>query len=317
MKVSVIVPVYNNEQYIERCLNSIQNQSYKNLEVIVINDGSKDNTKIKLQKYNDDTRFTIVNKSNEGVSKARNLGLEKASGDYITFVDSDDWIEKDTYLSVIEEIKNNKNNDIVSFNYKTTLEEIKKNEEDILSEKTSKAVLSEKINIENFFLEGEISPYIWDKVFKSEILNGIKFDENLNFGEDQKFIFRVLKLSKRYTKINVVKYFYFYNENGVTKKPKLKHIKDYIKVVKYIADRVEVENKGSFIFYKSRRNLRIFRLCNIIREKKSYRELNLELKELYILFKLKKHKSLLLGLAVKVCPELLSLYDRKIKKEYV
>ncbi len=93
--VSIIVPVYNGERSIERCLRSIQNQSYKNLEVIVVNDGSTDHTEKIIEKYAaSDARFLAVTKENSGVSESRNLGIKAAGGEYFQFVDGDDWLVK-------------------------------------------------------------------------------------------------------------------------------------------------------------------------------------------------------------------------------
>lgn len=93
--VSIIVPVYNGEKSIERCLRSIQNQSYSNIEVIVVNDGSTDHTQRIIEKYGAcDSRFHFIEKQNSGVSDSRNLGMKAAKGDYFQFVDGDDWISK-------------------------------------------------------------------------------------------------------------------------------------------------------------------------------------------------------------------------------
>ena len=98
IKVSIIVPVYNVEKYLKRCLDSITNQTLKELEIICINDGSTDNSlKILKQYAHKDKRISIINKQNEGLSVARNTGMEAASGEYIGFVDSDDWIDLDFY----------------------------------------------------------------------------------------------------------------------------------------------------------------------------------------------------------------------------
>ncbi len=100
--VSIIVPLYNGEQTIERCLTSIRNQSYKNIEVLVVNDGSKDHSMKVLKKFRDsDSRFHILNKGNSGVSDSRNLGMKNARGKYIQFVDSDDWLIKDATESFV------------------------------------------------------------------------------------------------------------------------------------------------------------------------------------------------------------------------
>ena len=95
-KASIVVAVYNTEKYLEKCLNSIKNQSYKNLEVILVNDGSTDSSGEILKKYaQNDNRFRVFEQKNQGPGAAKNLGLKKATGDYLIFVDSDDWIDKE------------------------------------------------------------------------------------------------------------------------------------------------------------------------------------------------------------------------------
>lgn len=96
--ISVIVPVYNVEQYLPRCIDSLLAQTYRNLEVILVNDGSKDNSGSICDEYaGKDTRIRVIHKENAGLSSARNAGIDVASGEYLTFVDSDDWIEPDAY----------------------------------------------------------------------------------------------------------------------------------------------------------------------------------------------------------------------------
>ena len=92
IKVSVVVSVYNGEKYIEKCIKSILRQSYKNIELIVVNDGSIDKTKKILDKYKES--IVVINKNNTGVSDSRNRGIDKATGEYIMFCDADDWLDK-------------------------------------------------------------------------------------------------------------------------------------------------------------------------------------------------------------------------------
>ena len=100
-KITVIVPVYNVEHYLDKCLDSLINQTYKNLEIIVINDGSTDNSGIICQEYaQKDNRIIYIEKENGGLSDARNVGLDKMTGSYVTFIDSDDWVESD-YVEVL------------------------------------------------------------------------------------------------------------------------------------------------------------------------------------------------------------------------
>src|SRR5690625_188058 len=105
-KISIIVPVYNAEKYIERCLKSILNQRYTNLEIIIVDDGSTDNSsKICIDYEKQYKNIIYVKKENEGPGPARNLGIRLASGDYIGFVDSDDFIHKDMYYNMIKELE--------------------------------------------------------------------------------------------------------------------------------------------------------------------------------------------------------------------
>lgn len=106
IKVTIIVPVYNTENYLSQCLDSLLNQTYKNIEVVLVDDGSSDNSPQLCDKYGQlDCRIKVIHKENEGVSSARNTALDHASGDYIVFVDSDDWIDLNTIEAVVNEIK--------------------------------------------------------------------------------------------------------------------------------------------------------------------------------------------------------------------
>ena len=114
-KISVIVPVYKVKQYLEKCVNSITNQTYKNLEIILIDDGSPDGSPALCDKLSKtDNRIKVIHKENGGVSSARNTGLANATGDYIAFVDSDDWIELETFEECYKKAKKEKS-DIVQF----------------------------------------------------------------------------------------------------------------------------------------------------------------------------------------------------------
>ena len=109
MKFSIIVPVYNVEDYVIKCLDSIYNQTYKNYEVIIVNDGSTDNSLAKVKEFCQKKKnFLVFNKTNGGLSDARNYGLKKISGDYLLFIDSDDYIEKDLLQKINEVVRQDK-----------------------------------------------------------------------------------------------------------------------------------------------------------------------------------------------------------------
>ena len=118
MKISVIIPVYNVEKYLKRCLDSVINQTYKNLEIILIDDGSTDKSGNICDEYAaKDKRIIVIHKENGGLSDARNKGLDICTGDYISFIDSDDWIENGFYEYVVNNVKDN---DLLIFDYYIT-----------------------------------------------------------------------------------------------------------------------------------------------------------------------------------------------------
>lgn len=129
IKISVIIPVYGVEKYIRQCLESVIKQTYKNLEIIVVNDGTKDNSMKIVEEYLVDERIKVINKENGGISSARNRGIEEATGEYVSFVDSDDWLEIDLYERIVQILEGNKV-DIIVFNY-NRYSENKKNTEEI------------------------------------------------------------------------------------------------------------------------------------------------------------------------------------------
>ena len=122
IKFSIIVPVYNVEKYIKKCINSILNQTYKNYEIIIINDGSTDKSKKILESYKNIDNIKIINQTNKGLSVARNIGIKNASGDYLLFVDSDDYIDND----LLENLnKNITDEEIIRFQTRTVDESYK------------------------------------------------------------------------------------------------------------------------------------------------------------------------------------------------
>ena len=113
--ISIVIPVYNAEKYLEQCLNSIKNQTYKNFEVILVNDGSIDNSESICKVFvESDTRFRYYLKANGGASSARNLGLDNAQGNYITFIDADDWVDENHLEVLINNIKESNSDMAVS-----------------------------------------------------------------------------------------------------------------------------------------------------------------------------------------------------------
>ena len=169
-KISVIIPVYGVEKYIRKCLESVVNQTYKNLEIIVVNDGTKDNSMEIVKEYLEDKRIVIINKENGGISSARNAGLKIATGDYISFVDSDDWLELDLYKKLMIDLNDE---DIIIFNYKV----IDNKNLKVLKEKkffNYNRSLKTKRNMGGEYLF-DIEPYVWNKLFKRKFIEDYKY----------------------------------------------------------------------------------------------------------------------------------------------
>lgn len=207
MKVSIIVPVYQVENYIKESMISIINQTFKDFEIIVVNDGSKDNS-VRIAEdilINSDIKYSIINKSNEGVSSARNEGIKQASGDYLVFIDSDDVISPHFLEKLIKPL--NHDYDFSFCNYKFV------NEQTIIDEdnRTIDYIDYSNDKLINVFLKRNIDFLLTTMLIKKNLLikNNIFFDENMNFSEDQKFMWEVIFASKSSVYINEKLYGYY------------------------------------------------------------------------------------------------------------
>ena len=203
-KISVIVPVYGVEKYIVKCLNSIVNQTFKDIEIIVINDGTKDNS-IKLIEDNfNDKRIKIINKENQGAAIARNLGIEKAKGEYLFFVDSDDFIELETLEKMYDEVIT-KNCDLVICDYYKYFENGEKTHIPIVpfyNENDQKSV--------TIAMPGPVCKLIKKDIFDNYKL---KFLENKIF-EDNAIMPFVCAIAKKISYIQKPYYFYLQREGS-------------------------------------------------------------------------------------------------------
>lgn len=214
--VSVIIPVYNSEKYIKKCLDSVLNQSFKDIEIIVIDDGSTDNSREIINRYSDD-RIVKEFISNGGVSNARNLGIKKAKGKYIMFLDSDDYIENDTVESLYNYARKT-NVDFIRFNgyiesergHFSKLEFPIKNGEIIDSNDSTDRIIDIFNNVNNSMRCYTPLLFIKNKEIKM-------FDKNLKYLEDKVFYLENILSNKRVLFLNETFYYYTYNSNSKTK----------------------------------------------------------------------------------------------------
>lgn len=205
-KLSIIVPVYGVEKYIDKCLNSLVKQSLKEIEVIVVNDGTKDNSQKIIdkyvKKYPDKIKSYI--KENGGQGSARNYGLKKASGEYIGYVDSDDFVEKDMYKKLYNKAKENNYDIVVCGNYNVS--------EDYQNKNIDAFINNYNTDLENIFF-GKMA--VWNKIYKRDILikNKLEFKEKVWY-EDLAFTLKAIMNSNTFAFIDEPLYDYLIREGS-------------------------------------------------------------------------------------------------------
>ena len=213
--VSIILPIYNVEKYLEKCVCSILNQDYNNLEVILVNDGSTDKSLEiceRLQKK--DNRIKIINQKNLGVSAARNNGFYYSKGDYICFIDSDDIIEIDMVSTLVKLLQEN---ECEVANCNIHIIEKDKTERNFYTNKNIKIYNSSELK--KYFLLGKVSHACWDKMYKREVLEKVNFVLN-STSEDRYFCWKLYKTINKMVVTSKVGYHYIRkNENSITSRP--------------------------------------------------------------------------------------------------
>jgi len=212
--ISVIVPVYNVEKYLNRCVDSIINQTYKNLEIILIDDGSTDNSGKICDTYSQqDKRITVIHKNNGGQGSARNIGLDICKGDYIGFVDSDDWITPDMYEYLLNILKAN-NSDCASIYFKMT-----NGSHNINTGEENLEIWKGKEVLYNHLLEATTitgAHAVWRCLIKRDRVITIRFREDI-INEDIPFKFLMLSNVTKMVNSHLVKYFYFQDTDSTTR----------------------------------------------------------------------------------------------------
>ncbi len=254
-KISIIVPVYNTEKYIGRCIESIQNQTYTDLEIILVDDGSKDDSLTICQKYAEkDSRIKVLHtKKNFGVSNARNMGIEHSTGEYIGFIDSDDYIEKTMYETLVR-YSDNRVLPICTYNM---VDENKT----ILDQKEIGDTVGE-VDVKDFFLlcENILLNSPFNKLYESTIVkkNNIRFDVNLSLGEDFLFVMQYIEYIEKFYIIDVPLYNYM-----TIKRESLSQLyrNDFYEIQRRIIQRIkELLERDQIVFNEYRNKFYTFSL---------------------------------------------------------
>lgn len=302
--LSIIVPVYNGEKFIEKCIDSIINQTLKEIEILIVNDGSKDNTLSIIEGIaKKDSRVKILNQKNFGVSAARNNGISKVRGKYIAFVDADDYIDKTMYEKMYKKAEKF-NSDIVICNVNDVLNNNKK-----VSLNLNEGIIDIRKLTESEFLSNEyfkLGTAVWHKIFKSNLIkeNKIKF---INYSEvaseDTLFNYEAMLKAKRLYCIDEALYDYRINEVSLTKSKSAKEnmVKRCMNTVSIMSDflsknRIKDENFIDYITYWQFINalsyvneLSIKSLVNSIKEYSKISTFNKSIRKIALSSKLDKY----------------------------
>lgn len=238
--ISIIVPVYNVSNYITKCLDTIINQTYKNIEIILVDDGSTDNSYNICNEYAEkDHRIKLYTKKNTGVSDTRNFGIDKSKGDYIMFIDSDDWIDIDMceYLIGL----------ILEHDCKIAACKYYINDKVICDNTGSIKILKEEEIITDYFTNSNIMTCIWNKLYKKDIIVQNKFVPYNNNGEDIIFTCKVLNKCNKLVYSDSSKYHYNVSNTSITRsvlsmKKVLDNIENHKNQILYIEEKYPDNN---------------------------------------------------------------------------
>ena len=215
--VSIIVPIYNSEQDLDRCISSIVNQTYKKLQIILVNDGSSDRSGLICDKWKEkEDRIQVYHKKNSGVSSARNKALMKASGFYITFIDSDDYIDSNYIEDMMKIALENDFPDIIK---SQSVKESKKYKN--FSHNLYCGLLDfhqDFDKLAEMFVQKHEFGSVCSSLFKNETIKKIKFKEEYSYGEDYLYYFTCLMKAKKIYITDKTYYHYVINENSLTHK---------------------------------------------------------------------------------------------------
>ena len=289
--ISVIIPVYNGEVWIKRCIDSLLNQNSQSLyqlEIIIIDDGSIDNTAIIAEDYQKaHNEIRVFNTENRGVSEARNTGISVSTGDYITFVDADDYVDSDYFEKLMEGIT--KDIDIVCGGYKAEYED------SVISKMYPANIIEGKENILRTYLKGnQINVGVCSKVYKSSIAKRVTFDSRYRIGEDKLFLFECFGLASKIKTSSSCGYHYVINQSSVMREKFTEKKLDGLFVSEEIRDfivnnfpNLTNEVESWLIDVKCRTCSELYTVQNVDRYKKVYTDL---LKDIHSYSIIKKAK---------------------------
>lgn len=298
--ISVLVPVFNSQQYLRNCLKSILNQSFTDFELVIVDDGSIDQSYKIIEEFaKQDTRIKAFRKENEkSISKTRNFLLDHISGDYFIFIDSDDIIEKD-FLKILYETAIKTKSDITACQFKIVKMPTMIRRGYGIKERPADKALEMMLFGGKFYA-------VWNKLIKTSVLKNSRFDEKLNYGEDLVFFFNLLSNRLKFTFIDNPLYFYRIRPNSLSTSKFNDSKKDFLEMLIYLSN----DEKNEYI--KNVINIWIYATANYYRmvtakNKKENKDYRMHLKEISKQYK-PYYKKLGGHLTFKIAVKFLSLF---------
>lgn len=244
VKISIIIAAYNIEGYIEKCISSLVNQTFTNIEIVVVNDGSTDDTPNIINRLaKNDSRIKIINKKNSGLIEARRSGFENSTGDFLIFIDGDDWMDIESCEKIYKEIKES-DYDVVNYTYYTAYE----------GGSNIKVEIKEAILEKNEYLKEllliNLRPCIWSKAIRRQFLidNNIVFPKNVTYGEDLAMSINIACNNPKVITINEPLYYYFQRSGSITNSKLTKQALDVVTVLEYV--KKYMSDKGIYNNFK-------------------------------------------------------------------
>lgn len=276
--ISIIVPIYNAEKFLLRCLESISNQTYANIEIILVDDGSTDKSKEICDSFvNRDKRFTYLYKENSGVSDARNFGLDNANGEYIGFCDADDWMEQDMLEKLMSSaIENDADAAVCSYTYDMNPSESKEDDTDVIDSISA---------YRRIFSDYKFGGFIWNKIFKKSLIDNLRFNPDIRIYEDTLFSSEAILRANKVCCINSELYHYYYNFDSATKAnfskdtSSLEALKLLVEKTSSVDEIASQHAKKQLITYYSYYMLALCELAGFSKDK--YNEIKKEAKSFY------------------------------------
>lgn len=319
-KVSVIIPVYNGELWIKRCLDSIQSQTiFEDIEVIIIDDGSTDSSGKIIDEYiKNFNQMKVYHIKNSGVSNARNVGLNNANGEYVSFIDVDDYIDIDYFEYLLSEA--NDVYDIIACGFKAEYDN------SIVEHSCKEKIVYSKEHIIKAFLAGcNLDVNVWGKIYKKSIINDVSFDNRFAVAEDKLFMYECLKRIDTIAILPKCKYHYqISNESAMRREFNVKKL-DGLTITKIIDDDIKEHYKDLSDYSESLLVDVKCRACVILLEnnvpieyKKLYKEMLKEIRRYSIVkkYKYSSKKHFWAFVVTRITPKLSKIIKMRFKLQY-